>query len=118
MLLCLSMLQRRACRKKRPCVQAIATRHVGNVALTRVVQLDYSDYRQLYSDFFSGGLNIKPYPPDPSSGLLGTSCTVRHAVTNCTMKGYNQNLCITLIILCIHLVVHLVKAVLTDSFSD
>mmetsp|Transcript_18498 Transcript_18498/g.55785 ORF Transcript_18498/g.55785 Transcript_18498/m.55785 type:complete len:425 (-) Transcript_18498:1894-3168(-) len=50
--------------------------HAYPALVGKLYHLDYSDYRQLYSDFFSGGLNIKPYPPDPSSGLLA----LRHVV--------------------------------------
>lgn len=34
-------------------------------------QADTGAYATLYRNFFSGGLDIRPFPPDPSTGLLG-----------------------------------------------
>ena len=34
-------------------------------------QADTGAYAALYRNFFSGDLDIRPFPPDPSTGLLG-----------------------------------------------
>lgn len=38
------------------------------------MQVETATYSKMYRDWFSGGRNIRPYPPDPSTGLLGNTC--------------------------------------------
>jgi hypothetical protein len=44
--------------------------HVLN-RCTFAAQVNTAQYSHMYRKFFNGGRSVKPYPPDPSTGLLG-----------------------------------------------
>lgn len=51
--------------------QATPLLHKYPQLLGKVYHVNTAQYSHMYRKFFNGGRSVKPYPPDPSTGLLG-----------------------------------------------
>lgn len=74
--------------------QAVPLLHSYPALLGKTYHVETATYSKMYREVFSGGRDIKPYPPDPSTGLLGLiqvlACYQRRGcVVHLDLYGFN-----------------------------